>query len=376
MLDNPAITATCPASDLAAALQFLDRAIPSRTPIPVLANVAFDGDGTLRTTDLDREHRVTIPALAGLPPFTAPTASLRKCLKGADKGAMISIAPGTGDDKSVTIEIDGLRSRIATLPREDFPNMTAENPETLLLDVTLDAAEARDWLRFLAPCISQEETRYYLRGILLHPAGGHLTGCATDGHRLALRPIGAPWGGDRDPAREVILPRDAVDSILAMLGPRPAGRIRLRIYQLRVVADLGAVTLRTKVIDGTFPEYSRVIPRDHDFAADLDISRTLPAVNRLHGLSTPNNRAVNLDTGADRITLRDQDGDSHSLALGCMAGAGETDFGMDVEYLKDCLSAFRDLGAGMVTFRGSPGGPVKFTAPGIDGLRVVMPMRV
>ncbi len=373
MLDNP-ISASVPVTDLSTALQFLDRAIPSRTPIPVLANVAFDGDGTLRTTDLDREHRVTIPALAGLAPFTAPAASLRKCLKGAGKGTLASITPGTDD--SVTIEIDGLRSRIATLPREDFPNMTAENPETLLLDVTLDAAEARDWLRFLAPCISQEETRYYLRGILLHPAGGHLTGCATDGHRLALRPIGAPWGGDRDPAREVILPRDAVDSILAMLGPKPSGPIRLRIYQLRVVVTLGAMTLRTKVVDGTFPDYARVIPQDHDFAADLDLGKTLPAVTRLHGLSAPGDRLVKLDTGADRITLRDQDGDSHSLALGCMAGAGETDFGMNVEYLKDCLSAFRDLGAGMVTFRGSPGGPVKFTAPGIDGLRVVMPMRV
>lgn len=372
MLDTTKTTALIPVGDLIAGFAFLKRSMDTRATYPILGNVAFPGDGTMRATDLDQEGVYNLPGATGHEPFTLSLAALQKALKGASKGTMVHFTP---EGETVRVEADGLTSTMPGLPYIDFPSMTPVHSDTLLRGFEFwDAQEFRDFLRFLAPCISTEQTRYYLGGVYLHSQHDRLTGCATDGYKLAHKRLDMEWPTAR---HGVILPGKAVKALLAEFGKRPTGKVRVEIYKMRVVVRTDTWTLRTKVVDGTFPDYTRVIPSDHEFAVSVDADKLRANASRLAGLSSRGSMLVKVDSKANTISLQDADRGAHEMSLCAVAGSGDGEFGVNISYLKDALDTFEEVIASpSLTFMpGKQHGPVKITGVR-SGLWVIMPMRL
>ena len=377
---NASNNLTFEAADMAEGLKFLKRSLAdTRCQIPILHHVYFPGDGTARTSDLDQEGiwRLT-GATCGHEPFTVAYRALEKIISGADKGAIVTIAPPPeegehGRDGKAVVLADGMQSRLCALPGRDFPERKDLGQQHIAF--TMPGDEIRDILAFVNPCVSTEETRYYLNGVYFHPDNGVLKAVTTDGHKLALRTTDHAWQGEREDG--AIVPTPAARAALASLGKKHAGNVSVSIYARGVTFETEKWVIRSRIVDGTFPDYTRVIPQGNTSFAALPVPDTLKAINRLAKLSGTNNgKRSLLDTGAAEITLRDADSDTHTLPLkGCRMTGDEIAVGFNIGYLKAAFETFDGAGSETVNLALATTEPTKMTAPGIDGCWVLMPMR-
>ncbi|PJR89985.1 DNA polymerase III subunit beta [Ochrobactrum sp. 695/2009] len=338
-------------SQLAHALATVNRAIESRNSIPILANVLLaveDGQVRLTGTDLDVEITTSLPVLDCQPgSVTAPGKMLADIAKRA-----------TGD---VTLELDGGRLTVASgrsrykldvLPAEDFPSFSAGE-----FDTTLEL----DLAALVAPCvhcISTDETRYYLAGVYLHAVDARLVAVATDGHRL-MRNVG-PAG---DLGYGVILPRNVV-------GLLPKGAVTLELSQNKVRVTSGPTVITSKLIDGTFPDYVRVIPTGNANVLTVDRQALMKAVERVAAVADDKSRAVKFAVGdVLRLMLADKASDEVSIEF-----EGEPlEIGFNARYVNDMLGA---LDEPTVRFAlGDAGSTAVVNGEG-EWTGVLMPMRV
>lgn len=268
------------------ALAFLAKhAVEARNTIPIVSCVlieATDDGARLTGSDLDLWLSTTIAAAWDVPGAIA-----------VDARELLAAAKAGGD--MVTIDADGrvsdgtLSSRIASRDASDFPRPKAFETGSRF---ALDAATLAHDLARVVPCISSEETRYYLNGVFIHtdngsngsPVSFHMA--TTDGHRLAqiTRPVPA-FEGDALP--DTILPRKAIAAVRAAIGKKPAGTVSFDIRASRFVVEAGAWRLDSKAIDGTFPDYRRCIPSTGNgitMTADgAALARVLRAVTTSNG---------------------------------------------------------------------------------------------
>lgn len=361
---NPALEISV--ADMTAAAAVLKLAVDTKSPVAILGNVLFEGS-TITATDIDKRIAWNLPEPVRAP-FCIPFAAITKAMKGAGKGKLMTFTPDA-DGGRVTIECDGLKSRVAALPVEDWPRDVAGKCAIPQGVAGMTQAELHAWLSFTAPAMSDEETRYYLKGVYLHGAGGRLTAVATDGHRMAVSPRSDAWGDGKG----AIVPRDAVKALLTALDKKGAGAVALEIYRdaTRIVTDQWE--LQTRNVDGSFPDYTRVIPQDVGDFVDLDTGKTIAAVKRLHGLGDSRSRHIDIDTDAGTLAL-ESDGDAHSMALPAMGGNGACAIGVNAAYLIDALSAFPDAGNLRVRFNGNVN-PLRVDANDGAGFYVIMPIR-
>ncbi|NYD84383.1 DNA polymerase III subunit beta [Brucella intermedia] len=338
-------------SQLAHALATVNRAIESRNSIPILANVLLaveDGQLRLTGTDLDIEITTSLPVLDCQPgSVTAPGKMLADIAKRA-----------TGD---VTLELDGGRLTVASgrsrykldvLPAEDFPSFSAGE-----FDTTLEL----DLAALVAPCvhcISTEETRYYLNGVYLHVVEGRLVAVATDGHRL-MRNVGPAGALDYG----VILPRKLV-------GLLPKGAVTLELSQNKVRVTSGSTVITSKLIDGTFPDYVRVIPTGNSNILTVDRQALMKAVERVAAVADDKSRAVKFAVGdVLRLALADKASDEVSIEF-----EGEPlEIGFNARYVNDMLGALDEPSVRFAL--GDAGMPAVVKGEG-EWTGVLMPMRV
>ncbi len=355
-------------------------AIASRTTIPVLANVLIEAaDGRLRlaATDLDQLVTVGLAADIGQPGrATLPGRMLHQILAKLPDGAPVQI---THDAQAQRARLTAGRARfdLPTLPAEDFPAMRApgEGDGPQASRFTLAAPQLVALLGRPSFAMSREETRYYLNGVYLHRLDERLAAVATDGHRLARATLAAPAGAERlDP---VILPRDTVANLLKL---KPEGEVTIAATPTRVSFTWGDITVLTKVIDGQFPDYERVIPKadQQSVKAGIDRKGLATTLDRVMAVATDRTRAVRLALGPGTATVSAREPD-HGTAedvvdLASYAGP-PLEIGFNGRYLVDALDAF---GADTITLQGdSAGSPALITDPDDpDILVVVMPMRV
>ena len=338
-------------SQLAHALATVNRAIESRNSIPILANVLLaveDGQLRLTGTDLDVEITTSLPVLDYRPgSVTVPGKMLADIAKRA-----------TGD---ITLALDGGRLTVASgrgrykldvLPAEDFPYFIAGK-----FDTTLDL----DLAALVAPCvhcISTEETRYYLNGVYLHAVDGRLVAVATDGHRL-MRNVGPASALEYG----VILPRKLV-------GLLPKGTVTVELSQNKVRVTSGATVITSKLIDGTFPDYVRVIPTGNSNVLTADRQALMKAVERVAAVADDKSRAVKFAVGdVLRLMLADKASDEVSIEF-----EGEPlEIGFNTRYVNDMLGA---LDGPSVRFAlGDAGMPAVVKGEG-EWTGVLMPLRV
>ena len=366
-------------ADLLAALQPAARVIESRNTIPILGNLklAATADGRLAVTgtDLDIEMETGCAAQVDRPgALTAPGARLVDIVRKLPAEAQVSLAQEPGES---AMKLTAGRSRftLQTLPESDFPDIpSGEFPHAFALP-------APDLARMIAAtsfAISTEETRYYLNGIYLHTVeaegGLRLTAVATDGHRLARFRTPAPAGCAGMPA--VIVPRKTVGEIARLLD-KEKDEVALSLSGQKIRVEIGGARLTSKLIDGTYPDYQRVIPQANDKVATFGAQELARAADRVATISGERGRSVKLALDDGRLTLSVSNPDAGSATeeVECEWDAGPFEIGFQARYLAEILAT---LGGDTVEARlADPGSPSVWAKPGdAELLTVLMPMRV
>jgi DNA polymerase-3 subunit beta len=383
--------ATVERSHLLKSLGHVHRVVERRNTIPILANVLVRADGerlTLKATDLDLEVTETVPAEIGQGgATTVPAHILHDIVRKLPDGAEVSL--DTGDGAQLVLKSGRSRFTLQVLPESDFPDLTTGEFPTRFQLAASDLKKLIDRTQF---AISTEETRYYLNGIYLHavtvPGSGSGAGAgkpmlravATDGHRLAQAEIAAPAGAEA--MAGVIVPRKAVGEIQKLIEA-PDASIDVEISDTKVRVTIpgpegaGGVVLTSKLIDGTFPDYVRVIPQNNDKVMKVDRGAFADAVDRVSTVSSERGRAVKIGLSEGKMVLSVNNPDSGSAVeeLGVDYADDDIEIGFNSRYLLDVAG---QLESGTAEFRfADPGSPTLILDDGAaDALFVLMPMRV
>ena len=278
----------------------------------------------------------------------------------------------------MTVKAGRSRFQLPTLPRDDFPVIVEGELPTSFELPARELAELIDRTRF---AISTEETRYYLNGIFLHvsdEARPVLKAAATDGHRLARYTIDRPEGAAGMP--DVIVPRKAVVELRKLLEEALDSNVQIDLSASKIRFALGGeggVVLTSKLIDGTFPDYSRVIPTGNDKLLKLDPKSFYEGVDRVATIATEKTRAVKMGLDADKVTLSVTSPDNGTAAEEIAAEYKSDSFeiGFNANYLKDILSQIdSDLVELHLADAGAP--TLIRRDENSPALYVLMPMRV
>jgi len=360
------------------ALGHVQSAVERRNTIPILSNVLLSADRdrlTFSATDLDMEIIDEAFAQVDQPgQITAPAHTLYEIVRKLPDGADVSLT-FNGEDPRLTVQAGRSRFSLPVLPAGDFPVMSSEGlGGKMSVDVT-ELIRLIDKTRF---AISAEETRYYLNGLYLHTVseGGvqKLRAVATDGSRLALAEMPAPEGAAGAPG--VIVPRKTIGEARRLL--EDAGEsVELAVSPQKVRFDLAGAALTSKVIDGNFPDYSRVIPKDNNRIVRVDAKLFAQAVDRVATISAEKSRSVRMaiESGRVVLTVRNMEAGQAVEELEIDYDGDAFELSFNARYLMDITD---QISGGQAELRfGGPNDPALVLDPGdADVQYILMPLRV
>ena len=352
--------------------------VERRNTIPILANVLIEAEGdsvTFRATDLDIEVVDRAPAMverAGATTVAATT--LHEIVRKLPDGALVTVTADPASGR-LTVETGRTTFSLATLPKEDFPVMASSEYASNFSAPAPLLRRLFDKSKF---AVSTEETRYYLNGVYMHVSDsedGKVLRCvATDGHRLARIDADLPDGAVEMPG--VIVPRKTVGELRKLLEDDEA-QIAVSVSETKVRFATPAITLTSKVIDGTFPDYSRVIPQGNTRRLEVDATEFAQAVDRVATVSSERSRAVKLQLDEDRLTLSVNAPDSGAAEeeLAVAYADERLEIGFNAKYLLEIASQVDRENA--VFLFNSAGDPTLMReGDDTSAVYVVMPMRV
>ncbi|AKH41304.1 DNA polymerase-3 subunit beta [Altererythrobacter atlanticus] len=373
--------ATIERARLLRCLSHVQSVVERRNTIPILSNVLIeaDADGRVKitATDLDLQVVESLAAVSvdGAGAITVSAHLLFDIARKLPDGAQVSLETA---DNRMTVKAGRSRFQLPTLPRDDFPVIVEGDLPTSFRLPARQLAEMVDRTRF---AISTEETRYYLNGIFLHVSdddGPVLKAAATDGHRLARFTLPRPEGAEGMP--DVIVPRKAVAELRKLLEEALDGDVSIDLSASKIrftMGGEGGVVLTSKLIDGTFPDYSRVIPTGNDKLLKLDPKSFYEGVDRVATIATEKTRAVKMGLEPDRVTLSVTSPDNGTAAEEVPASYSSDPFeiGFNANYLKDILA---QIDSDSVELHlADPGAPTLIRQDEKSpALYVLMPMRV
>lgn len=346
-------------TDLVRVLGAVSRAVEKRNTIPILSHVLLAADGdtlTARGTDLDIEvsaHATAVVATAG---SCAVDASRLSDIVKKMVGETVSLVL---DKDKLTVKAGRSRFTLPTLDAADYPTLNVGE---------FDHTFAMDLSALFAPvqfAMSSEETRYYLNGVYLHVSGSELRAVATDGHRLALNKADIPEGATALPG--IIVPRKTVGLIAK-------GMVDVSISKTKIRVSTNDTVLTSKLIDGAFPDYMRVIPTGNDKLLRLDRAEFAKAVSRVATVASERGRAIRLDIANDNLALsvKSDSGEAYEDVTADFT-AEPLAAGFNSAYLSELLGVLS--GAEVKIALNDPGSPALLTGEGTL-LAVLMPMRV
>jgi DNA polymerase-3 subunit beta len=365
-------------ASLLKSLAHVQSVVERRNTIPILSNVLLEaGDDQLRltATDMDLSVVESVAASVGQPgATTAPAHTLYDIVRKLPEGAEVSL-DSSGDNGRMNLEAGRSSFTLPTLPKEDFPAIgDTDLPQTF----ALAAAELQNLIDHTRFAISTEETRYYLNGIYLHATTGDdlpaLRAVATDGHRLARFEMPLPDGAADMPA--VIVPRKTVGELRKMID-EGSGSVGISLSETRIRFAFAETILTSKLIDGTFPDYERVIPSANDKVLDVDRKAFFDAVDRVSTISTEKSRAVklSLDNGVLTLSATSPDSGSAVEELEVEYGGEAIEIGFNSRYLLDIAQQIEGEDAQFVLADAASPTIVRDRSDS-SALYVLMPMRV
>jgi DNA polymerase-3 subunit beta len=312
--------------------------VERRNTIPILSNVlieaAADGSIRLTATDLDLQIVESVQAQVERPgAITIPAHTFFDIVRKLPEGSQVLLDASEG---KMLVQAGRARFNLQTLPRDDFP-MIAEG--ALPTAFELPAATLIQIIDKTKFAISTEETRYYLNGIFLHVSDDPvpvLKAAATDGHRLARYTATRPDGAEGMP--DIIVPRKCINELRKLLD-EVEGSVHIDLSPTKIRFGLGNAILTSKLIDGTFPDYSRVIPTGNDKLLRIDPRSFEEGVDRVATIATDKTRAVKMALERDKVTLSvtsPENGTAAEEVPGDYAAEG-FEIGFNARYLLDIL---------------------------------------
>ena len=330
--------ATIERAVLLKSLSHVQSVVERRNTIPILSNVLIEAtaEGGLRlmATDLDLQIVETVEAQVETPGATTVSAhTLFDIARKLPEGSQVQLSASEG---KMQVNAGRARFNLSTLPRDDFPVIAEGELPTKFELPSETLKQIVDKTRF---AISTEETRYYLNGIFLHvsdEAQPVLKAAATDGHRLARVTVPRPEGAAGMP--DVIIPRKCVAELRKLLD-EVDGSVELSLSPTKIRFGLGSAILTSKLIDGTFPDYSRVIPTANDKLLKIDPKSFMEGVDRVATIASEKTRAVKMALERDKITLSvtsPENGTAAEEVSGEYASEG-FEIGFNARYLLDIL---------------------------------------
>lgn len=381
-------------AELVKALTVLNRVVEKRNIIPILSFIRFDGDKkdvTISGTDLDMETKIRLLSAKskGVFAFTVNCAKLFDIAR-KSKSDDVAIFPATETSSKIKLLFGRLEMTMDSLPCNDYP---ALEPGKVEHSFSIEAPLLHDMLLRTSPCISMEEARYYLNGCYFTRPDGHSKKfriVATDGHRLGLHDIAVPDGAEKWP--NSIIPSKTIHSVMEACKDFKGGTMAVSYGKPddntpRVTFKIGNRTITTKLIDGVFPDYMRVIPTGNDKTLCLNRAEMISAINEVTSILPSSMRKVkmvlngkttfvasNPDTGTAKLSI-----DGELVEPDGKGGTqpAQLDIGFNPNYLLAILDSLR---SNAVLIRlADPGSPTLFE--GVDKadkgvLFVQMPMCV
>ncbi len=364
-------------SALLKALNHVQSVVERRNTIPILSNVLLSAQGdSLKLTATDLDIEISENASAEVErggQTTAPANYLYDFVRKLPDGSGVKLEV-SGDDPRLFISAGKSRLHLPVLPAGDFPSMPSDGFDTKFEIEPTELGRLVDKTRF---AISTEETRYYLNGIFLHTveSDGHkLRAVATDGHRLALADFAAPKGSEGMPG--VIVPRKTINELKRLLDDA-SDMVEIAVSPQKIRFALGDAVLTSKLIDGSFPEYARVIPKNNSKRLKVDNKAFAEAVDRVATVSAERSRSVRLALDKDKITLTVNNPDAgvatEDLAADYAHDALE--IGFNARYLLDVAQQIE--GESAVFELADSGSPTLVRDEADDAaIYVLMPLRV
>lgn len=354
--------------------------VERRNTIPILANLLLDAEGSglsVRATDLDIELVDKADAhveKAGSTTVSAMT--LNEIVRKLPDGALVSLS---ADAAAARLNVTAGRSSfsLATLPKEDFPHMASPDYSSNFSIGSNVLRRLFDKSKF---AISTEETRYYLNGVYFHVATGSegqkvLRCVATDGHRLARIDAPLPAGAEDMPG--VIVPRKTVGELRRLLDEDDV-QIAVSVSETKIRFATPGITLTSKVIDGTFPDYARVIPTANTKRLEVDATEFAAAVDRVATVSPERSRAVKLTLDQDRLVLSvnaPESGGAAEEELTVAYGDDRLEIGFNAKYLIE-IAGQVDRENAVFLFNSANDPTLMREGSDPSAVYVVMPMRV
>ena len=323
-------------------LAHVQSVVERRNAIPILSNVLIEASGAtlrLNTTDMDISIvEATEAAVTAAGATTTPVHTLHDIVRKLPDGAQVELAL-EDDGSRLALRAGRSSFRLSCLPREDFP---AIEGDSMPHEFPMSAADLRTVIERTRFAISTEETRYYLNGIYWHAKEENgvqlLRAVATDGHRLARLEMPLPEGAAGMPG--VIVPRKTVNELHRLIAEAEAS-VQIGLSENKIRFSFGDIELTSKLIDGTFPDYERVIPVGNDRAMTVATKLFREAVDRVSTISTEKSRAVKLMLGpgpsGGNLTLQATSPDAGSATeeLEIAYGDEEMEIGFNARYLLD-----------------------------------------
>lgn len=374
-----------------AAIKAIDKVVEGRNTIPILSNVlidAADGRMTITGTDLDVQLVVQVECtVSGRFATTIPQRPLRDMLNKLDPDATLSLALEAG---IVVAKAGRSTFKLPTLPVDDFPMVRVGDTPHQFEVAAFDLAAMID---AVSVAMSTEETRYYLNGIYMHAAVRAaaenpaeqalmvLRVAATDGHRLARFDIDQPDGSggltDGAAGGGVIIPRKTV-GVLSSAMDGYEGAVGVAVGARMIEFDWGGMVLTSKLIDGEFPDYTRVIPTANDKVLTCDRAQLASAIGRVMVMHVGKEKNVRFDLSRDlvRISVRSPEMGEAVEDVPCSYTGGDLTIGFNGAYLMGLLGHVQ--GGEVVWKMLDAAGPTLLIDANVEARRlyVVMPMRV
>jgi len=360
------------------ALAHVQSVVEKRGTIAVLANVKIDAQGdtvAFTATDMDLAIVEKVPGnIARNGITTVPAHMLYEIVRKLPDGAQVEITEAD-DNSKVSIRSGSSRFSLACLPVEDFPVMAEGDLDH---SFTLKAAECKALMEKPSFAMSNEETRYYLNGIYLHTTGNGvdevLRAVATDGHRLARIEVALPAGAKGMPG--VIVPRKVIYELRKLLAESESD-VLISLSESKIRFVIGTAVIVSKLIDGNFPDYERVIPANNTKILEVDRKLFAQAVDRVSVISSEKTRAVKLAAESGKLTLTANSAE-HGAAteeVDVTFSADPIEIGFNSRYLLEMLTNIEGDTAQFLLNDGASPALVRDTTD-VGALYVIMPMRV
>ncbi|MDH1440850.1 DNA polymerase III subunit beta [Pseudomonas sp. GD03721] len=354
-------------------LQLVAGVVERRQTLPVLSNVLLVVEGqqlSLTGTDLEVElvGRVTLEDAAEPGEITVPARKLMDICKSLPSDALIDLRV---DDQKLLVKAGRSRFTLSTLPANDFPTVE-EGPGSLTFN--LPQAKLRRLVERTSFAMAQQDVRYYLNGMLLEVQSGLLRAVATDGHRLAMCSMEATI--QQEGKHQVIVPRKGILELARLLTEQDA-EVSIVLGQHHIRANTGEFTFTSKLVDGKFPDYERVLPRGGDKLVLADRQGLREAFSRTAILSNEKYRGIRLTLAAGLLKIQANNPEQEEAEEEIVVdyNGGGLEIGFNVSYLLDVLGVMSTEQVRLI-LSDSNSSALLQEADNDDSAYVVMPMRL